>query len=293
MKNKENITIVVASDDHFAIMLAALIQSIIHTHKSGEKIDLYIVDDNLSTANLEKINSSYDPEKINIKWLKLTEIFAGVKLPLDNSTFPLNVYMRLFIPLFLPKEVKKAIFLDVDMILCTDISELWNIDLGSYPIAAVRDRSEIISNEWGGITNYKELGLHPDLPYFNAGMMVLNNEIWRENGITQKIIECITTNVKYANFPDQYGLNVILAGQFYELDFRWNCYSILDEKNPYIIHFIGNKPIYKSYNSNVTYAEEFFKYVRLTAWKDFSPHSSYKRYLKKAINKIKKKLNIR
>ncbi|RZK00210.1 MAG: glycosyltransferase family 8 protein, partial [Flavobacterium sp.] len=174
MKNKNNITLVVACNDHFAIMLGALIKSIIHNHVSSEEIDLYIVDDGISVKSKNRIIECAG-NHINLIWLKINDIFENVKLPVDNSTFPRNVYMRLFIPTFLPLEVKKAIYLDVDMINCVDISNLWNVSLDGHPIAGVRDRSAVISNDWGGIGNYKELNLNPETPYYNAGLIVYNN----------------------------------------------------------------------------------------------------------------------
>ncbi len=289
MENKKNITLVVVCNDHFAIMLAALIQSVVSNHKTPEQIELFIIDDHIGQANKNKILASFKEENLNVTWLKVDQVIENIQLPEDNSTFPRNVYIRLFIPSFLPQELKKAIYLDVDMIVCKEISVLWNLELGTHPVAAVKDRSETVSNEWGGITNYKELGLQADLPYFNSGLLVFNMELWRNQNITAKIIDCISSNVKYANFPDQYGLNVVLAGQFLELDYRWNCYAVLDEKDPYIIHFIGNKPIYKSYEGNKAYANEFFNYLNKTEWKNFRPYSSYKRYLNKALIKLKKR----
>lgn len=292
MKELENITLVVTCNDHFSLMLGALIQSIGTNHTSSKQIDLYVVNDHILSKNKIRINKCADQAKINLIWLESDVIFENVKLPLDNSSFPRNVYMRLFIPSFLPEMVKKAIYLDVDMICCTDIAKLWEIDLAGKPIAAVKDRSEVVSSEWGGISNYKELNIDPDTPYFNTGLIVFNTDVWRIEGITQKIIDAVENNIKYAGFPDQYGLNVVLAANCLSLDFRWNCYSVLDEKDPFIIHFIGNKPIYKSYSDNANYSKEFFKYLRSTPWKNFEPYSAYRRYWNKALNKIKNKLHI-
>lgn len=292
MKETENITLVVTCNNHFSLMLGALIKSISENHKSEKCIDLYIVNDHISSKNKIRINKCIDETKINLIWFESDIIFERVKLPIDNSSFPRNVYMRLFIPSFLPNKVKKAIYLDVDMICCADIERLWEIDLNGNPIAAVKDRSQVVSNEWGGISNFKELNIDPETPYFNTGLIVFNTEAWRSEEITLKIIEAVESNIKYANFPDQYGLNVVLATRCLSLDFRWNCYSMLDEIDPFIIHFIGNKPIYKSYSDNIHYAKEFFRYLGLTPWKSFKPYSAYMRYWNKAVNKLKNKLYI-
>lgn len=273
-------------------MLGALLKSIIVNHKSEQPIQLFIINDKISSANRRRINQIVQDGKLNITWLESATIFENIKLPIDNSSFPRNVYMRLFIPSFLPPEIKKAIYLDVDMICCNDIAKLWEIDMGASPAAAVKDRSDVVSSEWGGIPNYKELDLDPKTPYFNTGLIVFNMDVWRAEGITQQIITAVEENIKYAGFPDQYGFNAVLAPRCLALDFKWNCYSMLTEKEPNIIHFIGNKPIYQSYSDNKGYAIEFFKYLELTPWHNFKPYSSYSRYWNKAINKLKNKLQV-
>ncbi|RZK12130.1 MAG: glycosyltransferase family 8 protein, partial [Flavobacterium sp.] len=227
------ITIVLVCNDHFAILLATLIKSLTYNHSSEELLSIYIVNDKISLRTQTKIIDFFKDEHLDINWLSMSDVIdRNIDLPSDSSTFPSNVYVRLFIPMFLPKTIKKAIYLDVDMIVCTDISLLWNIDLGEYPVAAVRDRSQTVSSKWGGITNYKELGLAPETPYFNSGLLILNLDIWRSDNITSKIITSINSNIKYAKIPDQYGINIVLANKIMELDYKWNCYPHLAEKNP-------------------------------------------------------------
>ena len=45
-----NISVIVASDNHYAILIAALLKSIEVNHKTSEHIDFYIIDDNISKA---------------------------------------------------------------------------------------------------------------------------------------------------------------------------------------------------------------------------------------------------
>lgn len=282
---REKITVVTVCDNHYAILLAALLKSIEINHKTGGQIDFYIIEDNISSLNKSKITSSVDPDIFSLKWLTMKEaVPSDVQLPLDNSSFPLNVYVRLFIPYFIPEKITKVLYLDVDMIVNCDISTLWNIDIGDKIIAGVVDRSKVVSSTWGGIANYKELGLNPDTKYFNSGLLIIKPAEWRAGKIAAKVIECITTNKEFAAFPDQYGLNVVFANQWFELDYKWNCYSFEEEKEPYIIHFIGTKPIYKSYKFNREYKKIFFSYLALTSWQDFQIVGETTRLAKKLLN---------
>lgn len=286
----QKIILVVVCNNHFAVLLAALLKSLDVTHKSEECIDLYIVDDGLSDTTQARLSRCVSSTKINLIWIKInTAIPRGTIIPMDNSSFPISAYLRLFASHFVDDSVDKIIYLDADMILLEDISLLWNIDLQGYVVAAVVDRTEKVSNPWGGIKNYKELGLNPDAKYFNSGLLVIDIAKWREMDLTNKILACISANKQYASFPDQYGLNVILANNWLELNPLWNCFPMATAESPYLIHFIGRKPIFKKYNYNQAYKEIFFEYLNQTEWRGFQPQMESSRILRKVYNLVSKK----
>ena len=65
----------------------------------------------------------------------------------------------------------KILSLDVDTIVTGDISDLWNVDLGSYHMAMVR-----------------EPYLSGERTYFNAGVALINLKLLREDGTDDKMI---------------------------------------------------------------------------------------------------------
>lgn len=284
------ITIFTVCDNHFSVLLAALIKSIDMNHRSDEHINFYIVSDKLSQASKENLVKCARSDIFTFLFVEVDTIIRDKsKLPLDGSSFPLIVYIRLFFPLFIPLGVDKVIYLDTDMIVRKDISQLWNIDLGDKIIAGVPDRLPKVSHPKGGIANYKELNIDPEAKYFNSGLLVINCKKWMEANITEKILDCIDRNKKYASFPDQYGLNVVFANQWLELDARWNSYPMIDIKDPFLIHFIEIKPIFTSYQYSLKYKEEFYSYLKLTPWSGYKPKGNYVRLFKKLWNKLFKK----
>jgi lipopolysaccharide biosynthesis glycosyltransferase len=289
MDTESRITIAVATDNNYSILLAALLKSIEVNHKTPEKIDVYVIDDGISAGNIRKLKSQVTGDIITLHWLKSSEIIpADIRMPLDSSAFPVTAYMRVLAPNALPASVNKMIYLDVDMIVQEDISKLWHIDLRDHIFGAVIDFAEVVSTSWAGIPNYKELGMAPDTKYFNSGMMLINIEKWKAANITRRVMDCVHENLENVRMADQYGLNVVLVNQWLEIDRRWNTYSVLDKKDPYLIHFLDIKPIFKSYNLNEDYKNEFYKYLRLTAWKNYKPVSDYRRLVWKVYTKLKK-----
>jgi len=286
MEKKSPIGIIAACDNHYAVLLAALLKSIEHHHLTEEKIEVFVVDDGISARNRRKLAASVTSSAMTLHWIPMEQAIPDeMTIPFDRSSYPRNIHTRIFIPHFIPERFDKIIYLDVDMVVMRDISDLWNIDLGDHMMAAVMDpRLKVFSNSWGGILNYRELGFDPDTKYFNTGMLVVNNRKWREENSAATVARCIADNEKFANYPDQYGLNIVMANRWLELDPRWNQFADTACENPFIIHFIGRKPMYQTYDNRPEYREIFYRFLGNTAWKGFKPIGESKRYVKKIRN---------
>jgi hypothetical protein len=81
-----------------------------------------------------------------------------------------------------------------------------------------------------------------------------------------------------------------MANKWLQLDPKWNWFAFQEDNQPYLVHFLDIKPIFKSYESQEIYKEQFFKYLNMTPWKGFKPISNKRRMLRKAVNKVKKGL---
>ncbi|RYE14875.1 MAG: glycosyltransferase family 8 protein [Rickettsiales bacterium] len=285
----ETIPVLLASDNHYAVMIAALIKSIELNHVTNENIIFTIIDDGISKANKDKIQKSIISNLITIRWIKPKDVIpAGMSVPMDTSVYPITVYLRLFAPYAIGLEHKKLLYLDVDMILYDDISKLYNHDIGNYILGAVQDYMPTF-NHPRAIPNYKELGIPAETKYFNSGLMLINSQKWVEEDVANKVIECMNNNKVHIIYPDQYGLNVVLYNKWLEIDRTWNCSALFnDPAIPSLIHFIDIKPIFTSYYSLPKHKEEFFRLLKLTAFKGFKPYPDYKRLFKKGYTKIKK-----
>ena len=288
------LTIVVATDNHYIILLAALIKSIEDNIRKEQQMNIFIIEDNVSNSSKKKLQRSINVNVTTLHWQKMEEVIPkGMDLPLDRSSYPLNIYMRLFIPYFIPQEIEYVLYLDVDMIALGDITTIFENDMSDKIVAAVLDpRIITFENSWGGVLNYEALGLPGTTRYFNTGLLLMNLKKWREQNVTEKIIECIDNNKKFANYPDQYGLNVVLANQWLELSPLWNHFSTIEtNEKPLLIHFVERKPIYQSYNYSQDFKKIFYHYLNQTEWKNFKPIGESKRYIKKLKNIFNKFIN--
>lgn len=214
MDSLNNITIVVASDNLYAVMVAVLIKSIEINHKTKELISFYIIDDGISKSNKRKLQSSVNPAMTTLYWIKSSDLIPlEIKMPSDQSSLPNTTYLRIFAPYATNPNCKKLIYMDVDMLLYDDISKLYNVDINDNVLAAIQDTQEVFSASFA-IPNYKDLGIPGETKYFNAGLMLIDCEKWIKNEISFKVMKCLHDNLKHVFYADQYGLNVVLNNKW-------------------------------------------------------------------------------
>lgn len=150
--------------------------------------------------------------------------------------------LRLWIPDTLTN-INKIIYFDCDMVIRTDIANLWNIPMEKYYLGACKDyRSIAIYNSKRGGTENKILN-----EYFNSGLLLMNLELIR-NRQTSFIDLALTYIFEHPNnlFPDQDMLNVYCNGEYLHLEKKYNIPSnskeIMEFQDDCIIHYSVNKP---------------------------------------------------
>jgi len=123
--------IVCTADDNYAMPLAVTMCSVIKNLKSYQSILLFIIDGGIKDHNKDMIKRSLDSNKVKIEWIKVSNEIINELSELNSSDhYNYTVYLRLLIPKLLPNGIRKAIFLDCDLILKNDIGKLWDINVG-------------------------------------------------------------------------------------------------------------------------------------------------------------------
>ena len=251
--DKYPIVVVASADDNYAMPVAVMARSAIENLKSDRHMLLFIIDGGIKPHNKHKIEKSLDLKRCDLRWLKPLEgSFEGIEVKRHVTT---TAFMRLLIPDLLPNQFQKVIYLDCDLVINQDLSQLWEIDMGENYLLAVQDYYVPYVSSPLGLAKYQELGIPADCKYFNSGVLVINLEKWRTNEISFHVVEYLRQSAEYRYCNDQEGMNVVLANKWGELDPRWNqlpkIYKYTSWKdssfseemyynlihNPYIIHF--------------------------------------------------------
>ena len=135
-----------------------------------------------------------------------------------------STYYRLLLSELLDPSIKEILYLDVDTLVLKDIRDLFdNTDLSNHVAAVVLDasianeRSDISTNIYG--SNDRKQCLNINLSkYFNAGMLLINLDKWRQDNIGLKCIDLIKVGLP---FLDQDALNIAIHDPLI-IDGKWN-----------------------------------------------------------------------
>lgn len=267
-KYKEIIPIFFAVDDKYIPFLAVTLQSLVDHSTEDYYYVIKILCTNISEESKEKINK-YTRENINIEFVDLNYYIEEIKDKLyTRDYFSMTTYFRLFISNLYP-QYNKAIYLDCDIVLLTDIAELYNIDIGTSLVGAVPD-DIIQKNEVFQEYVEKVVGMASYKTYFNAGMLVMNLDELRKFKFQDKFLYLLA-NVKYSVVQDQDYLNRICKGRVKLLDLGWNVMPTatneIKEEDIKLIHYNYQ---YKPWHYDDTlYGEYFWENAKKTEFYDY------------------------
>ena len=223
---KKEIPIFFTIDDKYAPYVSVAISSIIENASKEYNYKIIIIYQELTNENIEKISRlQNDNFKIEFVYMKdtLDAITDRVENRLRCDYFTLTIYFRLFIPEMF-KEYDKGIYIDSDIVVPGDISELYNFELVDNLIGACPDHSVVDIPE---IINYMEnaIGVNRH-EYINSGVLLMNLKKMREEKFDQRFLELLNKYHFDSIAPDQDYLNAMCNGSILYLDECWDAMPI-------------------------------------------------------------------
>ena len=129
-------SIILAADDHYAQHLGVTICSVLENNRQAS-VDIYVIDGGLSDANKERLRRLTETYSTSLKFLTVDQK-TYERFSLGQHLTP-AAYYRLSIPDIVPAELERILYLDCDMVVISDLQELWNTDLGSCWVGAITD----------------------------------------------------------------------------------------------------------------------------------------------------------
>ena len=264
-KKEKTIPIFFAVDDAYMPFLAVALQSLIENSSKENEYVIKILHTSISEENKTKIKH-YERENVSIEFVDLSNYIEKVKDKLyTRDYYSKTTYFRLFLPELYP-QYDKVLYLDSDIVILSDIAELYNIDMGDNLIVGTPDgavQNIPIFQEYVekvvGVAEYKN--------YFNAGVLVMNLKELREFKFQEKFLYLLGT-VKFSVAQDQDYLNRLCKGRVKIIADTWDRMPIgqdnVKREDLNLIHYnLSFKPWHFD---NILYEEYFWKYAKETEY---------------------------
>lgn len=266
-ENLKEIPIFFAIDDGYTKFLAVAIQSLIENASKDYKYLIKVLHTNVQKEHMEQIKK-YENQNVSIEFVDLRYYIEKVKDKLYTRDYYTNTtYFRLFLPELYP-QYDKVLYLDSDIIVLGDISELYNTDMGTNLVAAAPD--DIIQTT-KVFQDYAELvvGVAKYQHYFNAGVLLMNLDELRKFKFQEKFLYLLE-KVKFSVAQDQDYLNRLCKGRVKLISHDWNVMPYVNEETkPEDIKIVHYNFAYKPWHfEDVTYNEYFWEYAKKTEFYD-------------------------
>lgn len=284
------INIAFAPDNNYVMPTTVAMTSLLINNKE-EDLCIYIIylEDNLNVSNrtiFESLVRKYN-KKIVFK-----EVQRSLLKNFPNFRHGLSAYLRIFTPVLLP-DVDKLIYLDGDILVNKNISELFTIDISNFELAGVADLKQFCDPEY-----VEMIGFKYNRCYINSGILLMNLKALRKLDILiqtelylkkykeqiyhedQDILNCICPNI------------LILPPKFNSIIHFWNkniriCRHIWTEEeikeakyDPIIIHYLGGLKPWK-YEVYHPYKKLWYKYLKRTCFASYKPPYTFRKILSK------------
>ncbi len=212
------IPVAAITDNKLAFALGTLFINLMETKNESTFYDLYaILSPDVTEENIAKIKLIEDKykDKCSVNIIQMDSRFDNIK---NKTGYIANAcaYKMCLGELF--PQYDKIVYLDTDIVVFDDLSELYNTELGNNYVAGVF-----------GLDQYfmryelpKKIGIPDMTEYINAGVLVLNLEQIREDKIEEKEQALIGT---FDDSVDQHILNKVCYNRIIHVHPKWNAFQ--------------------------------------------------------------------
>lgn len=288
-QKEKTVTVVLVSSDLYTPCLGVTINSILENASEDVFYDIVVLVSDMTNANIDRLNLiAKKCENCSVRFINISAIVKSYSF-YENKDHEDYTYYRLIIPQIM-KTYEKVIYLDCDVVVNTDIKELYDTNMEGYLLAGCIDPYitclQCLNKAEAMKQYFDNLGLHEVGKYIQGGVLVLNVALFNEKYTDGQLMEKASKN-EYI-FCDQDLLNVECKGLTKVLDCKWNILSMnegvlsisnrmlpqkfFDEyvrakENPCIVHYADkNIPYLKA---GVDLYQFYWKYARTTPFYEY------------------------
>lgn len=184
-------------------------------------------DNTLTQDNREKFICIAERYNKLVKFYNVEENFKDKITDIENKLsdfckehFGIASIYRILIPQILSTDIDKVIYLDSDVVVNLDISELYHISLYDKPLGAIPEELNGVAPY--GVFDVCKRGYVNDKEYFNSGVLLMNLKVLRkEEKLLRHGIDIINS-IPDDKFFDQDLLNYCFSSRSLQLSLKFN-----------------------------------------------------------------------
>lgn len=237
--NTRTIPIATAVNESYILPLLVMLQSLQANLRPGWQVELHLLHRDLSSAALDRLGRDVRTHPICVSPAQIDAIPADSKFPVE-AAFPL------LLPELLPAALSRVLFLDADVLVTDDLALLWEMDIGEMTTGAVVDAAIPCCGAPRGVKRHSEFKVPSEAPYFNAGVLMVHLERWRNQQVAERALRYLDIIGSHADYFHQEALNSVIWDQWHPYAPRWNQPGALAGRapkslnsTPGIVHFSG------------------------------------------------------
>ena len=216
--DQQMIVVAVAADQSYAVGAAVTIASLADHVPKDLGVELWLLHIGLDKAQLGLIASVAARGGVH---LHAVELLPGqLSLPNQSDYISGTTFARLYLGEILPPDRSRVLYLDCDLLVTGDLQDLWSTDLRGRILAAVSEPTQPVLANPRTYQRLHDRHLDPSMPYFNAGVLMIDLDAWRRAHIGDRALSYLAQH--RPPLMDQDALNAVVSGRWLELDPMWN-----------------------------------------------------------------------
>ena len=220
MRELEPVVLALTSDESYFPGLYCAVASALGAVDPARKVDVKVLDGGLSQASRDTLARLI--ERIG-KHARLDFVKADPSI-FDKATLGPGqshiAYCRILLPQLV--DVPRLIYLDCDVLVFRDLSQLFDFELsaGKFVAAVPDSETRLLAHDSRALA--KAMKLPIEGAYFNSGVMLMNLDELRKQHFFQRAVEFLGVSKSDYRFHDQSAMNFLLHEHIEELPEHWN-----------------------------------------------------------------------
>lgn len=209
--------ILMQSDDNYAPFMGVALTSLFENNKTFDAIDTAIIDNGLNEDNKARLRLLCDKYNRKLIFIPVRDIITYLEdnnLPKLRGSY--STYLKLFV-LDKLSDYEKVIYLDADVIVAGNISDMVDLELGNNVVAMALDVEPVIR---------KLQGISEPEKWYNAGVMIFNVPVFLKKKCQDLVMDFIKNNKLTLYFHEQDIINTLFRNEILEISNSFNMQTI-------------------------------------------------------------------